>query len=297
MSESRKSHGKNSPPLPHLMEQFSGHVEDLKSRLSSDSLSRYLYRHPLGCLEDLKLYKLVRQVAMGADERDLVEQCQDSVDLCLKLREELNLDRILDEDYFPASFVDCIEKHSMLSIAGFDLNGNPVIYIDLSSFIPSDFSIMWASNKLDIPFCFSGTELYDSKVFNLCTLWYVRMMEWVHRHRFADPTTATHSVTVLVYAEGLSLKDLSGDLRSFLAGVALIGKHLYPDIAERILIVNVHWFVDVIWPLLRALVDKQSASKVIIWSSSKTEKRMSHHIDNDNLPISLGGLFQPITRF
>jgi len=227
------------------------------------------------------------------------------INQCLFIREALDIKRILTDDYFPPNLTDMLEQFSCLSVVGNDNKGNTIIYYNLTAFSPRDYAKCWELGSRDIPKVIQAEsgrfpEFNDPAVVNYCSLWYVRMMEWIHRHRFDSfkkGESAEPRVVMILNVGSVGFSTFTSELRSFLRGIKTLGNILYPEIADYIFAANVPWIADKLWPLVRKVLHPATAIKVDLFDHNRTKKFIKEIINQDQLPKCFGGTYKPENKF
>jgi hypothetical protein len=198
-----------------------------------------------------------------------------------------------------------LERSSCLSVVGDDNKGNTVIYYNLTAFSPSDYSKCWEQGSREIPESIkAGSSMFpefnDPAVVNYCSLWYVRMMEWIHRHRFNSfkkGEAAEPRVVMILNVGSVGFSTWTSELRQFLKGIKILGNCLYPEIADYIFAANVPWIADRFWPLIRKVLHPATAIKVDLYDHTRTKEFIKEIVTHDQLPKCLGGTYYPEKKF
>ena len=256
------------------------------------------YRQETGVKGEIsyKLKYLQTAASHDAPPDGVVSRAIHVIKHCLQIREVLNIDKILDESYFPPDIVSQLEEWSSLSVVGDDSRGSPVIYFNLKKFNPHKYAKLWEAGTREVPPGFRGhPELDDPCVVNLCSLWYVRMMEWIHEHRF--DSVKEPKVVMVLNIEAASLSTYSYELRQFLKGIRTLGGYLFPEICDYIYAANVPWVADRAWSIIKLILHPETVQKVDLCDKSRTKKTLPLKIPEKSLPICFGGLYVPETEF
>ena len=250
---------------------------------------------------DYKLLQLLAAAAHDAPKGKSVEQAAQVINECLLLRDGLQIDSILHDDYFPSDLVPKLEDWSCMSVVGEDTRGNTVIYFNLKKFNPSEYAKVWQAGHRAVPAQFKGhPEFDDPAVVNYCSLWYVRMMEWIHDQRFdhfKSGKVKEPRVVMILNIESAGLSTYSSELKQFLKGIRVIGGYLFPEICDYIFAANVPWIADRFWNLIKLVLHPATASKVEICDRNRTKKLLPELIHEDHLPICFGGRVEPERKF
>jgi hypothetical protein len=276
-------------------------VEDLKRAVPEDVLERFRAETCIAGDLEYKLPQVLRASVHDAEPGQVVDRAVHVINHCLLIREGLEIGKILDDDYFPPSVVQMLEERSCLSVVGDDERGNPVIYFNLKRFNPSEYTKLWQAGSRPVPERFRGhPELNDPCVVNYCSLWYVRMMEWLHAHRFDKFRSGgcrEPKVAMVLNIEAAGLSTYTPELRQFLKGIKVLGGYLFPEICDYIYAANVPWIADKFWSLMKMILHPETVEKVNICDKSRTKKTLKDHISDESLPICFGGHYVPELRF
>lgn len=276
-------------------------VESLLKMVPEETMERFRKETCVDGVLSYKLPQVLTAAAHDAPSDRVVERGVHVINHCLLIRDVLGVNRILDDSYFPASLVAGLEEWSCMSVVGDDARGNTVIYFNLKKFNADQYAKLWAAGAREVPAGFKGhPELDDPCVVNYCSLWYVRMMEWIHAHRFEKFRAGAKSepkVAMVLNIEAASLSTYSTELRQFLKGIKVLGGYLYPEICDYIYAANVPWIADKFWSLLKLILHPETIEKVNICDKSRTRKTLSSHISQESLPICFGGKYTPERMF
>jgi hypothetical protein len=276
-------------------------IPELLARADPRLLERYVSEI---CI-DRNLKSKVNQLLSGAknDVPDdaIVTRALHMIYMSLLIRDALKLDMILGEEYFPESQMKKLEEYSCLSVVGDDARGNTVIYFNLSKFDPAQYRKMWEEGVREVPSEFrSHPELNDPAAVNLCSLWYVRMMEWIHKNRFTkfrQGQVPEPRVVLLINLDSVGINAYTHELRQFLKGIRMVGGYLFPEICDYIFASNVPWLADKIWPVVRLILHHATAARVQIYDRTRTVKYLPELIHPNNLPPCFGGHWVPDISF
>ena len=271
-------------------------INKLLRLVPPDVLERY--RMETGVKGDIsyKLKYLLIAAAHDSTPDGVVDRAYHVIKQSLLIRDVLKIDDILEDSYFPADMVARLEEWSCLSVVGNDINGSPVIYFNLKKFDAREYSQLWQTGMRDIPQGFKGhPELDDLCVVNYCSLWYVRMMEWIHGHRFG--ALKEPKVVMVLNVEAASLSTYSYELRQFLKGIRTLGGYLFPEICDYIYAANVPWVADRAWSIIKRILHPETVQKVNLCDKSRTKRTLPDKIPENSLPICFGGLYHPESQF
>lgn len=250
---------------------------------------------------DYKLPQLISAASNDAGVGRVVERAAHVVGQCMLLRDVLDIGSILDDEYFPSGLIPRLEKWSSLSVVGDDVRGNTVIYFDLQNFNPTEYKACWDLGSREVPAGLKNhSEFDDPAVVNYCSLWYVRMMEWIHQSRFdsfKEGRVPEPRVVMILNVDSIGFSTYSTELKSFLKGIRIVGGYLYPEICDYIFAANVHWIADRFWPVIRLVLHHATASKVKIYDKHRTKKYLPELVPAADLPEALGGKCQPERMF
>ncbi len=96
-------------------------------------------------------------------------------------------------------------------------------------------------------------------------------------------------VSVVLDMKGIRMKDINGEVLAFTREViAIFGGH-YPMRSNSIVIVNVPWWFDTVWKIVKPLLSKETREKVSICGQSRVKNTLLKIIDEDQLPQEYGG--------
>jgi hypothetical protein len=271
-------------------------IQELVRRTPPELLERYRLETGVRGEISYKLRYLLIAASHDAEPERVVERAIHVLKHCLLIRDVLDIGRILHESYFPSGIVSQLEEWSSLSVVGDDSRGSPVIYFNLRKFNPQEYAKLWQAGTRDVPLGFkSHPELDDPCVVNLCSLWYVRMMEWIHEHRLAGMSQP--KVVMVLNIEAAGLSTYSYELRQFLKGIRTLGGYLFPEICDYIYAANVPWIADRAWSIIKLILHPETVEKVALCDKSRTKKTLPSKIPEKSLPICFGGSYVPETQF
>ena len=281
--------------------QYDHLIPDLKAAVPADQLARYQSETCINGDLDYKLPQLLAGAANDAVKGRVVERALHVIDQCLLLRDVLRIDSILSEDYFPADLVPLLERWSCLSVVGDDVRGNTVIFFNLKAFDHKEYAKVWAQGHQAVPAEFANhPEFSDPNVVNYCSLWYVRMMQWIHAHRFGaykSGQVAAPKVVMILNIDSIGISTYSTELKHFLKGIKILGGYLFPEICDYIFAANVPWVADRFWPLIKMVLHPATANKVDLYDKHRTRKMLPDLVKEEHLPASFGGVYEPETQF
>jgi hypothetical protein len=276
-------------------------IDQLLSIVPPETLERYKQETGVRGELSYKLRYLLVAASHDAPPNGVVARAAHVINQCLLIRDVLKIDGILDEGFFPPQLVSRLEEWSCLSVVGDDAKGSPVIYFNLKKFNPREYEELWKAGARDVPSGFKGhAELDDPGVVNYCSLWYVRMMEWIHQHRFNRFTNGdiqNPKVVMVLNIEAANISTYSHELRLFLKGIKILGGYLFPEICDYIYAANVPWVADKIWSVLKLILHPETVEKVNLYDKSRTKRTLPSFIPEASLPICFGGQYVPERSF
>lgn len=292
-------------PIPSSHSRINDWVPSVISSVTSEILQRYQADTCVNGDLSYKLRQLLSAMTNDYPQNEAVTRAMNVINQCLFIREALQIDSILNDSYFPPALTSMLEDFSCLSVVGDDNKGNTVIYFNLTKFNPVEYAKCWEMGTRDVPASvLSGMypEFKEPCVVNFCSLWYVRMMEWIHKHRFESfkrGKCAEPRVVMILNIGGSAIgsSTWSSELRQFLKGIKTLGNVLYPEIADYIFAANVPWIADKFWPLIRRVLHPATATKVDLYDSNRTKKFIKEIIKSDQLPRCFGGSYSPEKKF
>lgn len=209
----------------------------------------------------------------------------------LAYRVENRVSEVLDEQTFPPAFREAMAAGLRLAIAGEvadDPRVGPVVVVDLARTNSAALASAWSLGRAR-----------GGRSENLTVLWYVRMMEFIHRivlPRLSRErgTRVDQVITVLLCADGPHCVSLShflsvAALRWF-KGMLHAGYVLYPAICERTIVLRAPWFAASAFRTIRPLLTPSIVAGVHIASSSgDSEERMGAIIDRGKTDACICG--------
>ena len=98
------------------------------------------------------------------------------------------------------------------------------------------------------------------------------------------------STTILDVA-GLRIKDLVGDVMQYVKRATHIAQARYPERSYRIYILNVPTWFNVIFKVVKPLLDEVTLAKIKIYRHG-FEEDLLEHIDAKTLPVKYGGEYE-----
>ena len=287
-------------PLPSTHPKIQEWVPQLISIVPQETMKRFQEET---CVNQDLTYKRPQVLSAASNdvpEGKVVERGHHVIDQCLLLRDALHLKSILQEDFFPKELVPMLEANSCLSVIGNDQKGNTVIYFNLTRFNPSEYAKLWAIGGMrEIPESLKA-DLAEPCVSNYCSLWYVRMMTWIHAHRFESfkaGLVKEPRVVMILNVGSVGISTLSTELRQFLRGIKILGNYLFPEICDYIFAANVPWIADKVWPMIKMILHPATANKVDLYDHKRTKKFLAQLMHQDDLPKCFGGCFEPENKF
>jgi hypothetical protein len=276
-------------------------IQELLALVPKDIMDRYRRETGVRGELDYKLKFLLIAATHDAPPNKIVQRAAHVINHSLLIRDVLKIDHILDDSYFPTHLVKRLEDWSCLSVVGNDLKGSPVIYFNLKMLNPQEYAELWKAGAGEVPEGFKGhAELDDPCVVNYCSLWYVRMMEWIHQHRFElfrERAVQVPKVVMVLNIEAAGLSTYSSELRQFLKGIKVLGMYLFPEICDYIYAANVPWVADKVWSLIKIILHPETVEKVNLYDKSRTKKTLPNLIPSTSLPVCFGGNYEPERSF
>ena len=280
---------------------FSHLVPELMERVPGYQLERYRKETCVNGDLEYKLEQLLLAAANDAVNGRVVDRAEHVIDQCLLIRDVLRISDILDDSYFPSDLARDLEEWSCMSVVGEDVRGNTIIYFNLKKFDPIVYAGIWKRGLQEIPSELANNpEFNDPTVVNYCSLWYVRMMEWIHKHRFNQFKTgvvSSHRVIMILNVESIGFSTYSYELKQFLRGIRILGGYLFPEICDYIFAANVPWLADKFWSVIKLVLHPATASKVDLYDKNRTKKLLPALVENTHLPPCFGGPYIPETGF
>ncbi len=96
-------------------------------------------------------------------------------------------------------------------------------------------------------------------------------------------------VTIILDMKGVRIGDIKGEASKFLrATVSMLERH-YPARSDCINIINVPWWFDVIWKLVKPLLSEETRRKINPYDKSCVQDALLKIVDEDQLPKEYGG--------
>jgi len=230
----------------------------------------------LGCGEDAERDRWLACFLASAEAEAPKARKEPAVDAALELvrkalayRVENRVSEVLEEHTFPPAFREAMAAGLRLAIAGEvadDPRVGPVVVVDLARTNSAALATAWSLGKSARP----------GRAENLTVLWYVRMMEYIHRTvlpRLSRErgTPVDQVITVLLCAEGAQCVSLShflsvAALRWF-KGMLHAGGVLYPEVCKRTVVLRPPWCTQIAFRTIRPLLTPSIAAGVQIASS------------------------------
>lgn len=94
----------------------------------------------------------------------------------------------------------------------------------------------------------------------------------------------------LVNIASLSLKQV-WDLRNYAQDISHLLATNYPEVVDRIYVLNAPSYYNAIWGLIKKFIDPVTAEKLVIVSPAEVLEKLSEDIDLENIPKVFGGGF------
>ncbi len=96
-------------------------------------------------------------------------------------------------------------------------------------------------------------------------------------------------VTIILDMKGVHVSDIKREVSNFIrATVSMLERH-YPARSDCIIIVNVPWWFDVIWKLVKPLLSEGTRRKINPCDKSRVQGALLKIVDEDQLPKEYGG--------
>ncbi|OWZ14787.1 SEC14 cytosolic factor [Phytophthora megakarya] len=106
--------------------------------------------------------------------------------------------------------------------------------------------------------------------------------------RVVEPNDSGRSITVLDVT-GIGMYDLGGEVLDFIKRAsAFTGAH-YPERSAHIFIINIPGWFNMIWRMVKPLIDPVTREKVHMLKGSAILKELETLIDPENIPSDFGG--------
>uniref|UniRef100_A0A093VEW7 SEC14 cytosolic factor n=1 Tax=Talaromyces marneffei PM1 TaxID=1077442 RepID=A0A093VEW7_TALMA len=99
----------------------------------------------------------------------------------------------------------------------------------------------------------------------------------------------THCI-YLVNIANMTLKQV-WDLRNYAQDVSRLLATNYPEVVDRIYVLNAPSYYNTIWGLIKRFIDPVTADKLVIVSPNEVLEELSEDIDLENIPKVFGGEF------
>lgn len=206
---------------------------------------------------------------LGAGKGDPVEG-QRRYLATLEWRKERRVDTILRQPNF---HFDLIKQHYLHYIHFRGVQGYPCFY--------------------EFPAKTNLKALRESGITVDDLLWhYTQVIEFMWQ--VIDPRDTAKSVYVLDLT-GIRMGDFVGDVMDFVKRASLLCNHHYPERAGYVYVINVPRWFNLIWTVVKPLVDEATLRKIIIFRGSpeETSRLLQEKIPLENLPPEYGGLSPP----
>jgi hypothetical protein len=288
-------------PIPSTHSLIREWVPQLLAAVPPEVMERYRSETCINGDLGYKLPQLLSAATNDVAHDQAIERAHHVIKQCLLIRDFLRVGEVLSDSYFPADIAASLEQFSCMSVVGDDTKGNTVIYFDLSHFNPTEYARCWELGHRPTPVEFEGHEdLMEPCVSNLCSLWYVRMMEWIHVHRFEafkNGQIAEPRVVMILNVGSIGLSTWTHELRQFLRGIKILGNYLFPEICDYIFAANVPWVADKFWPVVKLCLHPATSVKVGLYDKKRTVKHLKDLMSDDNLPPVFGGVYKPEKKF
>lgn len=102
------------------------------------------------------------------------------------------------------------------------------------------------------------------------------------------PSEDGRSLTI-IDLKGTTIKQLTGDVLSFIRLTnSFIGQH-YPEKAGNIILLNVPLVFNSAWKIIKGFIDPTTAKKIIFAKKSEVTKILQKYIPIENIPVEYGG--------
>ncbi|CEG41519.1 sec14 cytosolic [Plasmopara halstedii] len=182
----------------------------------------------------------------------------------LKWRKENNIDNIL---VTPHPNFEIIKRSYPQYFHGRTRDGHPVYYE--------------RPGKIDLPALKrEGLSIDDL----LRHYMYITEYLW----RVVEPNDLGRSITVLDVS-GIGMYDLGGEVLDFIKRAsAFTGEH-YPERSAHIFIINIPGWFNMIWRMVKPMIDPVTREKVHMLKGSAILKELETLIDLENIPSDFGG--------
>ena len=94
----------------------------------------------------------------------------------------------------------------------------------------------------------------------------------------------------VVDLDGIRVSDFVGDTRKFVINAARLSALHYPERGGKVLLINVPRWFQVIWRVLRPIVDESTLDKIsILRGEDEIRQALLEHIPMENIPREYGG--------
>ncbi|POM78364.1 SEC14 cytosolic factor [Phytophthora palmivora] len=199
-----------------------------------------------------------------AGEKGDVEKGHARYLVTLEWRKENDIDNIL---VTPHPNFDIIKKYYPQYFHGRTRDGQPVYYE--------------RPGKIDLPALKREGLSIDDLLRH-----YMYMTEYLWR--VVEPSDSGRSITVLDVT-GIGMYDLGGEVLDFIKRAsAFTGAH-YPERSAHIFIINIPGWFNMIWRMVKPLIDPVTREKVHMLKGSAILKELETLIDSENIPSDFGG--------
>lgn len=188
----------------------------------------------------------------------------------LKWRTENGVDEIYKLE-FPK--IPQIWKYYAHGFYGVDKKGRPVYIEDYSNLkIKEMFAIM--SEKEFINYYIASYERSVNVIYKEASKARGKLIE--------------RSVTILDFKNFGVSQAMNSDNRAFMQIAIKIAQDYYPEMMAKMFIINTGFTFKALWSLAKPFLDKKTKEKISILGSDY-KKELNQWIDDDQLPVSLGG--------
>ncbi|EGZ26143.1 hypothetical protein PHYSODRAFT_479932 [Phytophthora sojae] len=199
-----------------------------------------------------------------AGEKGDVEKGRARYEATLQWRKENDIDNIL---VTPHPNFEIIKKYYPQYFHGKTRDGHPVYYE--------------RPGKIDLPALKREGLSIDDLLRH-----YMYMTEYLWR--VVEPDDSGRSITVLDVT-GIGMYDLGGEVLDFIKRAsAFTGAH-YPERSAHIFIINIPGWFNMIWRMVKPLIDPVTREKVHMLKGSAILKELETLIDMENIPSDFGG--------
>jgi len=184
--------------------------------------------------------------------------------ISLAWRAEENIDNILNEKIH---HFDAIKKFYPHYFCGRSRKGNQVYYEQLAQ---ADLASLKSL----------GLSIND------LAHYYIYMLEYLWTKLEPRETGKLVSVIDLI---GVKPSDLAGEGFEYIRKTASLDEQHYPERCEALVFINIPFWFQAIWKLIRPLLDEHTQQKVRIYRSHEVKKGLEELIDINNIPEVYGG--------